>query len=78
MGAGGRCVRGSRCQIKMACAWAPRPRFRFSPVVRLNPQTSSITMLIQVLMNLSLLADIADVESAFCHSDLLARARGRM
>eukprot|EP00959_Pyramimonas_sp_CCMP1952_P162458 3396683-Pyramimonas_sp.AAC.1 len=46
--------------------------FVYSP----TPQTTSIHMFLQVMMNLSLLGDIADVKNAFCQSDPMRRSQG--
>eukprot|EP00959_Pyramimonas_sp_CCMP1952_P324398 6789926-Pyramimonas_sp.AAC.1 len=43
-----------------------------------TPQTSSIMMFLQVIMNLGLRADIADVKNAFCQSDPMVRSQGQI
>eukprot|EP00959_Pyramimonas_sp_CCMP1952_P341220 7148245-Pyramimonas_sp.AAC.1 len=43
-----------------------------------TPQTSSILVFIQVMMNLGHLGDIADVENAFCQSDPMSRVQGEI
>eukprot|EP00959_Pyramimonas_sp_CCMP1952_P327277 6851468-Pyramimonas_sp.AAC.1 len=40
-----------------------------------TPQTSSIALFVQVLMDLGMRDDIADVKNAFCQSDKMVRSQ---
>eukprot|EP00959_Pyramimonas_sp_CCMP1952_P298487 6243632-Pyramimonas_sp.AAC.1 len=75
-------VEGTFAQPEAKCRWCVHghrdPDSGALAVYAPTPQTTSIMMFLQIMINLGMLGDIADVKNAFCQSDPMCRTQGEI